>query len=335
MKRDLNRPAGDQLLRATAEKFPPSMFQDYREWLRQLHSTMKLALSGKFSWLEFSRLVGLSRTNVLHQIVQGERPLSPRSAQKIAKLMELPDAERNFLMLLVEWQDPHARQVRNGKYRDERKNELLKKVLSERKASNSENSRARIEYFSAWYHPVIREMARLPDFPSDPRALAERLVPRIRPEQARASLELLVKLGFLKRDPQTGAIAGGEDETISTGDEIDSMTESLALVRYHASAITLGSSAMTQVDETQRDIGAITVAVSRDTMREMKREVQRLRKRLLELAARDNSPEGVWQFNAQLFPVTENSDAGDSDEDRDTRRGAQEKKARNRKDSAS
>jgi uncharacterized protein (TIGR02147 family) len=277
----------------------PSHFIDYRDWLLALYDAAQKTTP--ISWLDLAHDLGLSRTNALFLVARGKRPLSGKAAQRLASSLELGPKESWWLKTLVEWQN----------CRDFQKREVLfQKILEFRKeASQDDATKLRLEYFSAWWHPALRERIMHRPLVNDPDKIAKMMQPTLRPEQVSRSLELLQSLGLIRLHKRLWTSA--TDENISTGAEVDTLTESLGIIRYHRDVMTLAKDSLTHVDESQRDISAVTFCVSKDTAEKIKEEIASLRARLLALAADENQrltknaePFIVWQFNAQLFPLT-------------------------------
>ena len=79
------------------------------------------------------------------------------------------------------------------------RDECLQKMLEIKSQKlNSDVDRDQLSYLSEWYHPVILELVGLPEFQNDITWIADQIVPRIRPELIKKSLQLLLKLSLLK-----------------------------------------------------------------------------------------------------------------------------------------
>jgi uncharacterized protein (TIGR02147 family) len=156
-----------------------------------------------------------------------------------------------------------------------------------------------LEFFTEWYNVAIYELAFTPYFNDDPKELAGLLTPRIRPEQARKSLELLQRLNLLHKDESSGRLVPKRSR-VSTGDEI----ASLAIIRYHQKMIDLGKESLTSVEASLRDISAISIAIPEEKLPELKKEISALRKKLLSMAEQETNPDAVYQVNFQLFPLS-------------------------------
>ena len=278
------------VLRQQMVLVPPTRYLEYRGWLEHLYLCAKQNIE-HYSYIQFSGHLGFGENNVLHLIIRGKRNLSPKALDKIVEILQIKGTERLYLESLVRYCNSRKSEEREELF--QRMLQLKSKVLTSPMEQNQ------LEYYSEWFHPVIREMTAMADFRSDPYWIADHVVPRILPEQARKSLELLDGLKLisyneeLKRHQQTQSI-------VSTGEEVASH----AVVRYHQRVLELARDAITRVDPEKRDISAVTVAVSEETAQMMKAEIQAFRKRLLALAEKDESPDRIYQVNFQLFPFT-------------------------------
>jgi len=276
--------------RSLATEVSVVAFLHYREYLQAVYFALKKGME-RYSYLAFAEDLGFSRTNVIHLVISGKRPLTVKGAQRAAEALGLKGLERRYLETLVRY---------NNSRQSTEREELFQELLAmKNRTLKSALDKAQLEFFSEWYHPVIREMMLMPSFKADPEWIAATVFPRIRPEQARKSLELLEHLGLARLDNATHRYVAVSSQ-VSTGDEVMSM----AVARYHQRTIDLGKETITLVNEHERDISAITVCVSAEMAERMKREVQEFRKRLLAMAEEARAVDRVYQLNLQLFPVT-------------------------------
>jgi uncharacterized protein (TIGR02147 family) len=187
------------------------------------------------------------------------------------------------------------------------KRELLFQELVELKTQEvkaEDNLLAQLEFFTEWFHSAIYELSFTGTFSDDPKALAATLTPRIRPEQARKSLELLERLGLLSRDADSGQYKPTHSR-ISTGDEI----ASLAITRYHQKMIELGKESLTAIHAQARDISSVSIAIPSSLLPEVKKEISLFRKKLLNMAEQARNADVVYQTNIQLFPLSRDKGA--------------------------
>lgn len=268
----------------------PTSHLDYRDYLKSLYLQIK-KLKSNYSYLLFAEDLGFSKTNVLHLIIQGKRPLSVKAGKKIATGLKLSGVDKNYFDILVQYQNARDSQKRE---------QLFKKLLSAKnKSLGSIEDKSKLEFFSEWYHPTIYEMSYLDDFQADASWIADRLNARLRPEQIRKSLQLLESLNLIYFDKTSDRYHPTEGD-VSTGDEI----ASVAVIRYHQKLIEMGKESLTRISEDLRDVSSITVCVSEEMAERLKEEVRTFRKKMLMLAKESKSMDTVYQMNVQLFPLT-------------------------------
>src|SRR5690606_20764288 len=157
----------------------PSAYIDYSNFLEALFQHIKN--QDRYTYNDFSYDLGFGATTYMHQIIRRYRTLTIKNAEKIASKIELTGSERKYFLNLVKYS--HAR---NASERDGAWKEILKIKSSEMVAEPEHDV---LEYFSQWYHPAVREYLQLPGAVNDANHLAKELIPTLRPEQVRESLE--------------------------------------------------------------------------------------------------------------------------------------------------
>lgn len=265
-------------------------FVSHKDYLQAIFTVVK-AEQRRYSYLQFAEDLGFSKTNVMHLIINGRRPLTSKAGARIIKALNLSGVHKRYFETLVNYANADKSTDRELLFQEllALKNKTLKSALAQNQ----------LEFFQEWFYPVIFEMLRRPDFASDGQWIASQLRPRVRPEQARRALDLLETLGLARYDAEKRRHVPVSQQ-LTTGAEI----ASLAVTRYHQRMIDLGKEAVTNIDEQERDISAITICVSAEMAAKIKREVQEFRRKILALADEDPAPDRVHQLNIQFFPVT-------------------------------
>jgi uncharacterized protein (TIGR02147 family) len=154
------------------------------------------------------------------------------------------------------------------------------------------------DFYSKWYHCVVRELAVQEDFMGDFVALAKRVDPAITPAKARRSVELLVKLGMIEATPE-----GGYRQTEPILMTVDEVT-SFALQNYHREHLTLAAESISRHDRSIRETSSVTIGLSKQSFQKIKTEIQQFRKRLLAIAAEETTTEAVYQVAFQAYPIS-------------------------------
>jgi uncharacterized protein (TIGR02147 family) len=150
-------------------------------------------------------------------------------------------------------------------------------------------------------------MAARADFSEDPEWIAKELLPQITVQQARKALKLLFDLGLLIRGVD-GRVARGEP-ALDTGHEVTSR----AVVNYHRQMLERASDALESVPGTRRDVMALTVCIRSDTVADLKKRIHEFRETLVARCDDDRDPCVVYQFNVQLFPMTQDPTVGNTE----------------------
>jgi len=263
-------------------------YDNYRAYLGDLYKLYK-ETKPHFSYRYFSQKAGFRSPNFLKLVIEGKRNLSAESIEKFTNALKLGKKETEFFRVLVYLNQ--ARTVGEKKIYAEQ----LMQFRPFRYIHPLRQDQYR--YYADWHNIAVRELTMLPEFSEDPAWIARRLVPPISPQQAQKALDLLLQLGLLKRD-ESGRLVQA-DAFISTGDEVTSTS----VANYHRTMIRMGAEAMDRFAGPDRDISSVTMTLSEKNFQEIKTLIQRFRKELLAIADQDQSPEGVYQVNFQLFPL--------------------------------
>ena len=263
-------------------------YLDYRAFLRDAYRDRKQHQRG-FSYRWFSRRAGLRSPNFLKLVIDGKRNLTVASARRFAAAFDLNVTETAFFCDLVAFNQARSPAEKNEYYERIRASRRHREV---RALDHHE-----FDYFSRWYYPAVRELVACKGFRDDPAWIARRLVPPITPAQARHALELLTKLGLLRRDAD-GTLRQGE-MLVSTGPEV----RSLAVGNFHRQMMERAAASIELVAREERDISGLTVALSDEACRRFKQRIVELRAELLQLSAAETEATRVVQLNFQLFPL--------------------------------
>jgi uncharacterized protein (TIGR02147 family) len=271
----------------------PNIFKylDYRRYLKDYYRKKKELKGAAFSYRAFSRQAGFSSPNFLQLVMEGKRNLSDDGIDRFVKGLRLSKEEARFFKHLVHFNQAKTDQERNRWYK--------KLATSKRYREIREIERAQFQYFSHWYNAAIRELVLLPDFQEDPEWIANTLRPKITVKEASEAIELLLHLGFLKRN-RSGKLVQAE-RNISTAKEV----HSLAIANFHRQMMKRAAESIERTSFDKRDISSLTIAVSQEKFKEAKRRIQEFRRELNVLLSEDGEADAVYQLNFQIFNLTE------------------------------
>jgi len=269
----------------------PDVFahDDYRAYLRAYYACKKAQGRG-FSLRVFSRKAGLTSSNYLKLVMDGDRNLSAEMAERFAAACGLEGAQADYFAALVALGQAKSHKERERAYQQ------LKAFRRFRKVHPLDGMYE--AYHAHWYIPAIRELAVRGDFREDPKWIASTLMPAISARQASRALSVLCKLGLLVKDDsgklqQAHALVETPDRPLGHH-----------VVRFHRAMMERAAEALDLVPREQREIASLTLCLSPARLRSLKARLSRLRSDLLHEYTADRDATRVVQLNFQLFPLS-------------------------------
>jgi uncharacterized protein (TIGR02147 family) len=266
---------------------------DYRLFIEAIFNFLKARIK-PYSYQKFADSLGYGPTTIMHQIVRGYRPLSAKAAKKLTGDLGLDPAEGTYLIALVNY-------CNSTELADRRAN--LDRLL-DAKSKNllAGEDKDILQFFSAWYHPVIHELVGLAEFQNDPDWIATKIYPNIKPGQAQESLDLLNRLGYIQFN-ETNNTYERLAPRVNSGHRVRGM----GLLQYHQQMIDRGMEALSTIPGNRRNIASVTLSCDEETARRFRERVNMFLTELLDEAEK-KSGDQIYQVNVQLFPFTRKKD---------------------------
>ena len=264
-------------------------YLDYRLYLKDFYLEKKKM--SKFSFREFSRMAGFTSPVFIKLVIEGKSNLSNSSIGKLSKALGLVKTERSFFENLVKFDQ--------AKNIDEKMKylERLKKSTSSIKSFVLTDEH--FEYFSQWYHAVVKELLNTMEFNGDYAKLAETIHPPIKVSEVKQSIRLLERLGLVEGDEQ-----GRPRVTRQFVSAAGISMQALAVKNVQRKMAHLAADAIDSVPAQQRDISGVSIGISAEGFNKVQEELARCRQRLLEIAAEDKQSDRVYRVNLHLFPLS-------------------------------
>jgi uncharacterized protein (TIGR02147 family) len=278
------------ILKSLCETVLPSDHLSITNYLQALYNEAKKEC-GTYSYTKFAEHLGFGPTNIMHQFIKGRRALTHKSGERILSGLGLNGLERRYFLNLLD--------LANS--RDSASRELAMTALLDlkNKALPDEFDKDCLEYYSRWYHPVIRELVGIQKFREDPEWIAATLTPTVRPAQAAGSIELLKRLKLIRYDEAKGRLVQA-DQRVTTGHRVRNM----ALIQYHQQMIEIAKQSLTAIKGQKRDVSALTISVDTRSAEKIKSMIHDFQLSLLEVAEHSADPDQIYHINIQFFPVT-------------------------------
>lgn len=268
-------------------------YQDYRQFLGDFYEEKK-SLFPKFSYQSFSQKAGFSSKSFVYNVIKGKKTLSRTSVVKLSIAMNLSKAESAYFENLVYFNQSTNYTERNFYYE---KLNAIHPVTTE--ASRARNLRKdQYEFYSQWYHIVVRSLIDLFPSISDPQIIAKMINPPVSVKQVKNSIELLLRLGLVQEMPDgTYSICS---KILTTGKEM----HSLAVQQFHLSSMEIASKALQNLPGNKRNFSGLTLGISQETYERICNEIESFQNRIMVIAENDKSSDSVYQLNFHFFPVS-------------------------------
>jgi uncharacterized protein (TIGR02147 family) len=267
-------------------------YSNYRTFLKDYYEERKSAEG--YTYRDFSKETGMNSSSWLMHLIRGTKNLSDDTTLRISNSIKLRKHEAEYFELLVRFTQAVD---------SEAKNTFFRKMIELKKRLNIIRiGEEQYEYYTKWYHPVIRSLINKVEWNDNFSILAKYLLPQITPGEAKKSVALLIKLGFIGQDPAGKWIQ--KNEMISTGDEV----MSLNIVNYHKQVTRLAENAFERTAIEWRDISSLTLGINKEDVKAVKARIQQFRREIMEMARASENADRVYQLNFQFFPVSKSKE---------------------------
>jgi uncharacterized protein (TIGR02147 family) len=265
-------------------------YVDYRFFLRDYFHFHKKH-QRKFSYRSFAQQAGVS-ASLLKDILNGRQNLTIAAMLKYAQAMRLTEKEIAYFKALV--------QFNNSRYNEE-KNACFGDMVQLRGRSAVKFLDVKqYEYFSQWYHAVVRELLVGGVADHDPAAMSAKIVPKVSPAKIRKSIALLNDLGLVfQNDDGTFSVT---DKVISSEYEI----QSVALKNYHREMLEKAKNALETFPSDKREFQGMTLSSSVETYGRIKERMRSFSDEILSMVANEKDrAEVIFQLNMHIFPFVQ------------------------------
>lgn len=264
-------------------------YRNFRKYMADYYAEQK-KIAG-FSWRRFAKAAKFSSPVYLKLVCEGKSGLSKKARVRVANAMGLSGFESDFFVLLVAYD-----QAKDAKTKTEIFNSLQEIILSNRVGILE---RAFFEYYSNWLNSAIRELAASVDSAS-PKGLAKLCFPEVSANAVAQSLKFLTRSKLLRKSTKKGQYTQGR-KSISTGTLPSSV---MAVRNLHRQMGNLAVESLDSVPVSERNFSTITLGLTEGAYKDIVAEMQNFRRKVVDIAAKDQGTERVYELNLQLFPLS-------------------------------
>ena len=263
-------------------------YTNFRVYLRDYYDYKKKTQPA-FSLRFFAEKAGLSSHAHLKLTIDGKRNITKSTVTKLIHGLGLIKQRAAYFENLVFFNQATDDEEKKVYY------EQLVKASPRSKLHKMDQAQLRI--FKEWHHSVILEMVALKGFRPIPDWVSKRLMGKVTPAQVQESFNLLLELGLLVK---TANGFRQRDPMITTDDEV----QDLMVKQYHQQMLLVSKDMLSELASQDRDFSALTFSIRRKDFPNLKKQIQLMRKELLDFSADAGEGDDVVQVNIQLFPLT-------------------------------
>jgi len=274
----------------------PDVFEytDYRKFLADSYDERK-AKSPAFSYKSFAIRAGLKSKSFIFEVIRGKKTLSKPTIVKLSQALGLKKDEAAYFENLVFFNqaaDPKER----GYFFDQLQGV---RPLSSTGRKIQELRKDQYEFYSKWYNGAIRSLVDMHAVKDDYKGLAKKVYPAILPKQAKRSIELLEKLGFIRR--QANGVYKISNKSITTGKEV----VDTAVLKFQLEAMQLAARAVQELPADMRNVSGLTLGITRKAYERICDEIYQFQEKIMEIANEDEQADNVYRLNFHFFPMSQ------------------------------
>jgi len=282
------------------EKPELSRYSDYRLYLKDFYKVKQWETRSHlrpYTYSDFSAAADIRSPNYLKLIMEGKRNLSSEMAKKFARALKLQRRQVKEFELLVEYNQEKDTLLRNRHLKN------LSELRAKDAVKSGQISSKAYNQVSSWLMWVLYAMVDQQGVRFKPSSLREALGGLVNEAQINDALKKLVDSGKIEVDELSGFAM---KKTSSPKDEEKIPAE---LVRkIQSELIYLGLEALHRYGPTEREVSGVTLAMTQKEYEWVRFELRKLRKQVqteIQTNRSEELGERVYQFNVQLFPITE------------------------------
>jgi uncharacterized protein (TIGR02147 family) len=271
----------------------PNIYEylDFRKFLRDFYEENKLQ-SPTFSFQSFARKAHIASSGFLLHVMKGERNLTRPVMLNVARAMKLTTGQTDYFENLVLFGQAQNQQEKDRSYM---------KILESRQDMNIKSlDDTQYEFYAAWYHSAVREIAGIVKNRLTATELAKLIVPSLTTTEAKHSLQLLEELNVLRKTAD-----GVYEQTEPFFSGGSPLLRNMAIVHFQKAMIDKASQAWDYFKEKEIDMHTVTFSISENAEKIIRDEIGAFKSKLLNIIQMDSEQATrAYNININFFPVS-------------------------------
>ena len=263
-------------------------YTDFRKYLTDLYEDRRKE-EPRFSYRSITAQAGINPGN-FSKMLNGERNFSLSAAIKLTHTLKLNKRERDYFQAMVQFC-----QAKNH----EDKKRYFEELMSFKESTVRVLDSSHYMFYDKWYYTAVREaLAFFPLTDENFGELGKYITPTITEKQVASAIKLLLKLDLISKG--ANGCYTRNDTLLSTGNNIRSLT----LNNFVINTMKLAEQAI-NAGTGETNLSSVTISIAGNKFEAVQDEIRQCRRRIMEIAKSSPHPDRVYQFNMQLFPLTE------------------------------
>lgn len=267
----------------------PSIYEynDFRKYLADFQE-IAVQTDRLFSASNICRRLGMPNTRSYFADVLKGKLVTDTFVDRFAGLLKLSTEEERFFRTLVSFNQAETSELKEW---------YFEQLISLNRTPKYIVDPATYLFYKEWHHTAVWAVLDIIDFKNSYARLARKLIPSITAKQARKSIELLKKLGLIKKNKR--GFFKPIDRSITTG----SYVKNALINQYQVKCLDLAKRALLSEIQGPKNFSTMTLRLSRDAYKVLEKRLQSFKSELRSIAHKDEKPaEVVYQVNIQVFP---------------------------------
>ena len=262
-------------------------YTDYRQYIKDFCNEIRES-KPFFSYRYIGQKAGVKSTGLISWVVMGKRNLSAHLIHKLLKIMKLSGKEAAFFEVLVNY---------NQSKQTEEKQFYLEKMLSIKKVRADVVEQDRAAFYSEWYYSAIRELIAIHQI-KDEEQVAAIMRPPLKKYEVREALDLLMRLGLIKKN--TKGFYERTSAVLTSSPAIDAAV----IHNFQFVTMQLAQSSLHRFKREERDVSTVTLSCDQEAIGRIRERIAEMRSEALKIACACKKPDQVFQLNTQIFPLS-------------------------------
>jgi uncharacterized protein (TIGR02147 family) len=268
---------------------------DYRKLLKDYY-TINKRKTRYFTYRYFAEKVGINSPGFIKDVMDGKRNLTVPMIEKFGSGLDLSKKEATFFRHLVQFNQAKSIEVKQEHYR------VIVSMMT--LVNEFELPADHYEYFDKWYTCVVRELICIYNFKENYTLLGTMVKPAIKTKEAHDAVDLLLRLSLIKKEAD--GTYSQTQKALTGGVDLHGMVL-YARRSFNRSMMERALDTLESLPVTERNISGITMGLSKSGYDIILAELAAFKERVITIANQDKDLSRVYQFNFQIFPLSEDT----------------------------